>query len=237
MRSLTAGRLNRHSWDYAQNWLMTSHETSLADQGKQGNQFSASLDDYLVDSPHAADNGDDYRSLAVLRMQRKEYESKCFQGESGDRNMRVGQWRRIDGHPEIDSHPAEQREFVCTELRVEAENNLPTTLDERVGRLFSMNRWSSDRAALAQASVERGVRYTNRFTCVPSLIRCHPFADDSLNHCLRSGVHYKPLVNQRYRITLDDGDVIEGRTGADGMKQDFKSGVPFDGYMIEAIDD
>jgi len=181
VRSLTAGRLNRHSWDYAQNSLMTSHETSLADQGKQGNQFSASLDDYLVDSPHAADNGDDYRSLAVLRMQRKEYESKCFQGESGDRNMRVGQWRRIDGHPEIDSHPAEQREFVCTELRVEAENNLPTTLDERAGRLFSMNRWSSDRAALAQASVERGVRYTNRFTCVRRGIAIVPAYDPRLD--------------------------------------------------------
>jgi type VI secretion system secreted protein VgrG len=99
-------------------------------------------------------------------MQRKEFEAKFFQGESGDRDMRVGQWRRMDGHPEIDTHPADQREFVCTELRVEAENNLPKTLDEKVGRLFALNRWGSDRAALLQASAERDVRYTNRFTCV-----------------------------------------------------------------------
>lgn len=166
VRNLTAGRVNRHSWDYAQTWSMNSQETSLVDQGALGNQFAASLDEYLTDSPHAGANGDDYRSLGVLRMQRKEYEAKFFQGESGDREMCVGQWRRIDGHPEIDTHRADQREFVCTELRVEAENNLPKTLDEKAGRLFSLNRWSGDRAAMLQASVERGVRYTNRFTCV-----------------------------------------------------------------------
>ncbi|MFJ1468494.1 helix-turn-helix domain-containing protein, partial [Massilia orientalis] len=27
---------------------------------------------------------------------------------------------------------------------------------------------------------------------LPSLIRCHPFADDSLNHRLKFGVHYTP---------------------------------------------
>lgn len=166
VRSLTVGQVNRHSWDYAQVWSMSSQETSLADQGTMGNQFAASMDDYLVDSPHAGDNADDYRSLGVLRMQRKEYEAKFFQGESGDRDMRVGQWRRMDGHPEIDAHPANEREFVCTELRVEAENNLPTTLDDMAARLLALNRWSSDRAALIQASADRGMRYTNRFTCV-----------------------------------------------------------------------
>ncbi|QJE00014.1 hypothetical protein HH212_08230 [Massilia forsythiae] len=30
---------------------------------------------------------------------------------------------------------------------------------------------------------------------LPSLIRCHPFADDSLNHCLKFGVHYTDRVD------------------------------------------
>ena len=165
-RRLTAGRVNRSSWDYEQTRSMESQETSLNDQGTKGNQFAASLDDYLVDSPHAGDSVNDYRSLGVLRMQRKEFDAKFFQGESGDRDMRVGFWRRMDGHPEIDRHPVDQREFVCTELRVEAENNLPRTLDEKAGSLFALNRWSIDRAAMVQASTDRGVRYTNRFTCV-----------------------------------------------------------------------
>jgi len=181
VRSLTAGRVNRHSWDYAQAWSMNSQETSLADQGVMGNQFAASIDDYLVDSPHAGANGDDYRNLGVLRMQRKEYEAKFFQGESGDRDMRVGQWRRMDGHPEIDTHPTNEREFVCTELRVEAENNLPKTLDEKAGRLFALNRWSMGRTSLVQASVERGVRYTNRFTCVRRGIPIVPAYDPRID--------------------------------------------------------
>lgn len=166
VRNLTAGRVTRRSWDYKRAWSMNSHETNFNDQGSLGSQFAASIDEYLIDPPHTGDDTQDYRNLGVLRMQRKEYESKMFLAESGDRDMRVGQWRRINGHPEIDTHAPDQRTFVCTELRVEAENNLPTTFDERVSRLFALNRWKVDRTALAQASAERGMRYTNRFSCV-----------------------------------------------------------------------
>jgi type VI secretion system secreted protein VgrG len=165
-RKLKAGRISRSSWDCKQTWLMNSSETSLSNQGVLGNQFAASLDDYLVDSPHVGDDTNDYRSLGLLRIQQKEYETKLFRGESGDRDMQVGQWRQIEGHPEIDSHQAEERAFVCTELRVEAENNLPKPFNERVRRLFALNRWDSDHDSLRQASEERGMRYTNRFTSV-----------------------------------------------------------------------
>lgn len=166
VRTLTAGSVTRRSWDYAQAWSMGSADISGNDQGALGNQFAASLDDYLTDVPHAGDDAADYRSLGALRMQRKEYEAKFFRGEGGDRNTFVGQWRRIEGHPEIDTHPAEEREFVVTELRIEAENNLPKTLNERVSRLFALNHWNSGGDGLEQASAERGVRYTSRFTCV-----------------------------------------------------------------------
>lgn len=181
VRTLTAGRMNRHSWDYAEAWPMSSSEISLNDQGKLGNQFAAALDDYLIDSPHAGNDSKDYRDLAVLRMQRKEYEAKYFQGEGGDRDMRVGQWRRVDGHPEIDGHPADERNFVCTELRVEAENNLPKTLDDRVCTLFALNRWNNDRAAFLKASDERGMRYTNRFACVRRGIPIVPAYDPRID--------------------------------------------------------
>lgn len=166
VRQLSAGSVSRRSWDYAQAWSMGSQNLSEADQGKLGNQFASGLDDYLVDVPHAGDNDADYRSLGTLRMQRHEYESKFFQGEGSDRNMCVGQWNRVSGHPELESHSEEQREFVITELRVEAENNLPKAFDDRVRRLFALNHWRTDSNGMEQASAERGVRYTNRFTCV-----------------------------------------------------------------------
>ncbi|HEY0060724.1 MAG TPA: type VI secretion system Vgr family protein [Telluria sp.] len=166
VRTLTAGSVTRRSWDYAQAWSMGSQDTSRNDQGLMGNQFAASLDDYLVDVPHAGGDAADYRKLGLLRMQRKEYEAKFFRGESGDRNMIVGQWRRMDGHPEIDTHPADAREFIITELRIEAANNFPPQLDDRVCRLFARNAWKSagDGSAMAAAATE--ARYVNRFTCV-----------------------------------------------------------------------
>ena len=120
----------------------------------------------MIDVPHAGNDPKDYSSLGALRMQRHEYEAKFFQGEGSDRNMCCGQWNTVTGHPEIDTHPDDEREFVITELHVEAENNLPKTLDDRIRGLFALNHWRNDSGNLEQASAERGVRYTNRFTCV-----------------------------------------------------------------------
>lgn len=166
VRNLTPGSTMRRSWDYAQAWSMGSEVASDQNQGKLGNQFAASLDDYLIDVPHAGNDANDYRSLGLLRMQRHEFEAKFFQGEGSDRQMCCGQWNTVSGNPEIDSHPIKERAFVVTELRVEAENNLPKALDDRVRRLCAMNQWGSTSGALQEASDERGVRYTNRFTCV-----------------------------------------------------------------------
>ena len=181
VRTMTAGSVTRRSWDYAQAWSMGSENKGGHDQGPFGNQFAAGLDDYLVDVPHAGGDATDYRSLGALRMQRKEYEAKFFRGESGDRNTCVGQWRRIDGHPEIDSHLAEEREFVVTELRVEAENNLPKELNERVRQLFALNHWDTDGDGLEHVSAERGMRYTNRFTCVRRGIPIVPAYDPRID--------------------------------------------------------
>ena len=168
VRTLKPGNVSRQSWDYLQSRPMTSNTSSRIDQGKMGNQFAASLDDYLIDMPHAGEDGDDYRKLGELRMKRHEYESKCFYGEGSVRALCVGEWVALTGHPEIDTHPENEREFVVTRLEVDAENNLPKTIDDQVRRLFALSRWDDGPSAdaLQQASTERGMRYTNRFSCV-----------------------------------------------------------------------
>jgi len=45
------------------------------------------------------------------------------------------------------------------------------------------------------------------------------------------------MVGQRYRVTLEDGQIVEGRTNAEGMTQDFGSEIPFAHYTIEALDE
>jgi type VI secretion system secreted protein VgrG len=168
VRTLKPGNVTRQSWDYLQARPMIANASSRVDQGSIGNKFAVSLDDHLIDVPHAGDDWDDYRNLGELRMKRHEYESKCFNGEGSVRTLCTGQWVALTGHPEIDTHPADEREFIITRLEVDAENNLPKAVNDRVQRLFALNRWDSilSTNTLKQSSDERGMRYTNRFSCV-----------------------------------------------------------------------
>lgn len=167
VRKLKPGAVTRYSWDYMGR-PATSNVSSIIDQGPMGNRFAASLDEYLIDVPHAGDTGDDYRKLGDLRMKRHEYESKCFYGEGSVRTLSVGQWFALRGHDEIDQHPAREREFIVTSLEVDAESNLPKTLNEQVERLFALNRWCEKPSSndLRRAGQEHGMRYMNRFSCV-----------------------------------------------------------------------
>jgi len=179
VRTLRPGTVARQSWDYLQTQAMTSSIPSRIDQGRSGNQFALSLDDYLIDMPHAGADGDDYRTLGELRMKRHEYESKCFYGEGSVRTLCVGQWIGLSGHPEIDTHPEQEREFIITRLEVDAENNLPKPVSDRIQRLFSLSRWDEAPSSnpLQTASAERGMRYTNRFACVRRSIPIVPAFD------------------------------------------------------------
>jgi len=183
VRKLRPGQVSRLSWDYMQSRPMASDTPSCIDQGVTGNRFAVGLDEYLIDVPHAGADGNDYRDLGELRMKRHEYESKCFHGESSVRAMCVGEWIGLMGHPEIDTHPEKERKFVITRLDVDAENNLPKTLNDRIQRVFALNRWDDGMRAntLQQASVERGMRYTNRFSCVRRGIPIVPAFDPRID--------------------------------------------------------
>lgn len=181
LRSLGCGRVTRHSWDHKQS---SAHEISVPgrhDQGALGNRFAAGLDEYLAVTPHAGDSPADFRDLATLRMEHHEYAAKYFEAESGVRDLGIGQWIAVEGHAEVDTHPLDEREFVVTELHVEAENNLPKALNDRVKRLFALNRWRLCDAGLAPANAERGARYANRFRCVRRGIPIVPAFDPRLD--------------------------------------------------------
>lgn len=168
LRQLVPGSVTRQSWDYKTAQNSHFHVPGGGKQGPLGERFAAALGDAMIEPPHLGANDDDFQDLGMLRMQRHEYDAKCFQGESGVRDLCVGQWIGISGQAGIDAHAPDQREFVITALRVEAENNLPKTMSERVQRLFTLNRWSQGGASagLADASNERSARYTNQFHCV-----------------------------------------------------------------------
>ncbi|RJG04143.1 type VI secretion system tip protein VgrG [Noviherbaspirillum sedimenti] len=183
MRSLRPGVVTRHSWDYAKAGLMETSAPSRMHQGSAGDQMAASLEDYAIDVPHVAENSDDYDRLGELRMLRHELESKCFHGEGSVRDLCVGQWIGLAGHPDIDGHAPHEREFVITSIEVDADNNLPKEIADHAQRLFSREAgWLQDfPGALGKASAERGARYTNRFSCVRRGIPIVPAFDPAID--------------------------------------------------------
>jgi len=160
-RTLQPGSATRHSWDYKNpgglQFMSTTARGSL-DQGAHGSGLAASLDDYLVETPHAGNDVEDHWRLGQLRMQRHEFEAKCFHGEGSVRDFCAGQYFTLADHPEIDTHPAAERQFVITELQVSARNNLPGDLSARVERLLAQNGWIAPAAGGVEVPVH--VRFT-----------------------------------------------------------------------------
>ncbi|MDI9654569.1 hypothetical protein QM306_41030, partial [Burkholderia cenocepacia] len=52
----------------------------------------------------------------------------------------VGHWFALAEHPQLDTLPAEQRQFVVTSLHHCVRNNLPKELNERAQSLFAASR-------------------------------------------------------------------------------------------------
>jgi type VI secretion system secreted protein VgrG len=168
-RQLQPGSATRHSWDYKNplgTQFMIASARSMADQGSSGNQLAASLDDYLVEMPHAGNDVEDYWRLGQVRMSRHEFASKCFQGEGSVRDFCAGEYFTLSGHPEIDSHPSGEREFVITELHVAVQNNLPKELSARAQRLLARNRWGATPPVAADELDGSPVRVRMSFSAV-----------------------------------------------------------------------
>ena len=177
-RTLQPGSATRHSWDYknpgAAQFMSTTARASH-DQGGHGNGLAASLDDYLIDTPHAGNDVEDSWRLGQLRMQRHEFEAKCFHGEGSVRDFCAGQYFTLQGHPEIDTHPAPERQFVITELQVSARNNLPGDLSARAERLLAQNGWHAMAGSAQGSTPERAVQV--RFTAVRRSVPIVPAYD------------------------------------------------------------
>jgi type VI secretion system secreted protein VgrG len=166
-RRLQPGVTTRHSWDYKNPGgpqFMTASARSSADQGPSGNQLAATLDDYLIEMPHAGNDVEDHWRLGHVRMSRHEFESKCFHGEGSVRDFCAGQYFSLEDHPEIDTHPAPERDFVITELRVVADNNLPRSVATQggAGGLPSTPD-AGGRVRIAFSAVRRGIAIVPAF--------------------------------------------------------------------------
>jgi type VI secretion system secreted protein VgrG len=190
-RTLQPGSATRHSWDYKNplgGQFMTASARGTFDQGTNGNELAASLDDYVIEIPHAGNDVEDHWRLGQICIDRHSFEAKCFHGEGSVRDFCSGEHFELAGHPEIDTHPPDERQFIITELEVTARNNLPKDVDARAERLFARGRvhgggvpiepdtGSAERAGLVQirfTAVRRGVPIVPHFDPRVDLPKAH----------------------------------------------------------------
>lgn len=111
----------------------------------------------------------EYERVSKARMLAHELQAANIDAVSGVRDLAVGRWFEFTGHPEIDTRPQEQRQFIVTRLHHRGENSLPKELDERAQLLLEANRWRFDallpntQAASNNSKTAVETRYENTF--------------------------------------------------------------------------
>ncbi len=173
VRKLQPGRVERFSWDYKQpmaRHAMVSDVAGRMKQGAAGDALAFSLEDCQTATPHIGNDRDDLCRLGELRMDRKEFESKCFIADCTVRTFCTGEYFTLTGHPEIDRHSAAERDFVITAFSIDVRNNLPAALALKVERLFARcGAWQQERnhtTLLSDQGEMGGIRCHARITAV-----------------------------------------------------------------------
>ena len=181
IRKLQAGSTSIFSWDYKRPgslpW-MSVEVRSKANQGQSGNSLASGLQEFIVESPHAAADDAELHRMGLLRMQRQELDTKSFTGEGSVRDFCPGEYFTIEDHPEIDRHPIAERDFVIMSIDVRTWSNLPKSLEERVQRLFTCNGWDGDRVELVNRTWHRNATpFQMRFEAIRRTIPIVPAFD------------------------------------------------------------
>lgn len=110
--------------------------------------------------------------LDRLNQQLSDYhalQSKYFKASSSVRDAQVGYWFELQQHPEIDQHPAHQREFLILAKRFYNQNNLPKDILSQLDSLLEKSGWQMTQEE-RQANELQMVRRE-----IPVVPEYHPF--------------------------------------------------------------
>ncbi|WP_429498125.1 type VI secretion system Vgr family protein [Robbsia andropogonis] len=144
------------------------------DQGTTGNDLAKLLTNRLWDAPHAGDSNAHLTRMTDARIAALEFESMLASGTSSVRDLTVGTWFKMVGHPDLTSLDAKKKLFVVVSVHHKGENNLPKELNEKAQALFKATGWASplggDSGAKSSTRVSSTqsveTRYENHFTAV-----------------------------------------------------------------------
>jgi len=126
MRRVRSGQTSLTSYDYKPVYTHEASEQSSVDQGDEGIEAEASLEDFDAQTLYYAKDADDLTRYAELRQQAHDREKGGYTAQGNLRQLQAGQWFVLNNHPYFDKfRDQEQREFVACSVSFCAHNNLP----------------------------------------------------------------------------------------------------------------
>lgn len=131
--------------------------------------------------------------LERLNQQLSDYhalQSKYFKASSSVRDAQVGYWFELQQHPEIDQHPAHQREFLILAKQFYNQNNLPKDILSQLDSLLEKSGWQMTQEE-RQANELQIVRRE-----IPVVPEYQPF------------IHRPSAYPQRARVVGPEGETI-----------------------------
>lgn len=133
--------------------------------------------------------------LGELLVQQRDLQTKSFNATGSVRTVKVGHWFSLAGHHQLDQKPANQREFLITQLSFYAKNNLPLELNTQVMQLVQQSQWQTPAITALQTQPHQ-----SSITIVRRDIPVVPFYDPLL--------HTGKASPMRARVTGTDGETI-----------------------------
>ena len=131
-RQLGSSSVALASFDYKAVKTNQAFDDSSVDQGEGGQQIQTSFEDYGALAHYYASDAEGLSHYAQLRQQSHDQAKKSFSGSGTLRSLQAGQWFRLEDHPAHEWDEPEKREFVVTELKFTANNNLPVDLTQQL---------------------------------------------------------------------------------------------------------
>ncbi|NML14924.1 type VI secretion system Vgr family protein [Azohydromonas caseinilytica] len=163
---LVAGSVRRASWDHEMARVDIAGAEGGVDQGAAGNALAAALHDARIELPHAGADLADFDRLTRVALHRHAGRAQLLHGVGSVREQAVGEYNRIDGHPQLDTREPRQRELLTVRLQHWARSNLPKELDDRVQALLGASTARVPGWADTPPPCDADERYVNRFTAV-----------------------------------------------------------------------
>ncbi len=201
---LVGNRGDYFSHDYKAHRVDQASSLSAIDQGEDGNDLAALLEEMRIELPHAGDSYEDFMRQANLRMDRHHFESHCVHGLSGSRDMAVGAYHEVTGHGLLDLGSKEGREFIITSVHHRAQNNRKD-LGERLAKLIQLSERSPGWAGMEPFGDDDGDpdarhRYLNSFTAVRRDMPIVPYFD--------ARTDLPPMPRLRVMLVGPSGEVV-----------------------------